>query len=71
MTVWKKLKSHTQYKCNYEAGDLTHAQHEEEHDEDGPGRGKGHGTAEDTNNGNGTEQYRLPAKPDIQIQQWL
>lgn len=64
---WWKRKIHTQYKHGYVAGNLTHAQQEKEHCKDRPGWREGHSAAEDAQHGVGPEQYRLPAKPEIQI----
>lgn len=61
------MKTHTQYKQNYVVGNLTQAHHKEEHCEDGPGRSEGYNAAEDAHHGVGSEQYRLPAKPEVQI----
>lgn len=48
---------------------MTQAQHEEEHGEDRPGRSKGHCAAEDTKRDDGTKENRLPAKPEVKIQE--
>ena len=63
-------ETHTEYKYYYVAGDLTQAHHEEQHSEDGPGRSEGQSNTEDAEHGDGTKQYRLPAKPEVKkIQQ--